>query len=71
MVSDSADYCIEDTVFKYWDGVAPGYIHKIFKLHSVDIVQDHRWHWICLCGKQFSIKKLILVRGKNMVQNRP
>ena len=42
LVSDSAEYCIANTVFKYWDGVAPGYIHKMFKLHSVDIAQDHR-----------------------------
>ena len=31
-VSDRVDYCIANTVFKYWNGIVPGYIHEISKL---------------------------------------
>ena len=24
-------YCTENTIFKYWNGILPGYIHEIFK----------------------------------------
>ena len=30
-VSDRVEYCITNTVFKYWDGIVPGYIHEMFK----------------------------------------
>ena len=30
-VSDRVEYCIANTVFKYWNGIAPGYIHEMFK----------------------------------------
>ena len=30
-VSDRVEYCIANTVFKYWNGVVPGYIHEMFK----------------------------------------
>ena len=30
-VSDRVEYCIANTVFKYWNGIAPEYIHEIFK----------------------------------------
>ena len=30
-VSERVEYCIANTVFNYRDGVAPGYIHEIFK----------------------------------------
>ena len=30
-VSDRAEYCIANTVFKYWNGIVPGYIHEMFK----------------------------------------
>ena len=31
-VSDRVEYCIVNTVFKYWNGIVPGYIHEMFKL---------------------------------------
>ena len=30
-VSDRVEYCIANTVFKYWNGIVPGYIHEMFK----------------------------------------
>ena len=30
-VSDRVEYCIVNTVFKYWNGIVPGYIHEMFK----------------------------------------
>ena len=63
-VSDRVEYCIANTVFKYWNGLVPGYIMKFLSLHSADIAQDHRWHW------KYGAKNLILLRAKNMVQNR-
>ena len=30
-VSDRVEYCVANTVFKYWNGVVPGYIHEMFK----------------------------------------
>ena len=29
------EHCIANTVFNYWNGIAPGYIHEIFKLSSL------------------------------------
>ena len=31
LVSDRVEYCIANTVFKYWNGIVPGYIHEMFK----------------------------------------
>ena len=31
LVSDRVEYCIANTVFKYWNGVVPEYIHEMFK----------------------------------------
>ena len=56
-VSDRVEYCIANTVFKYWNGFVPGYIMKCLSLHSVDIAQDHRWHWTYLYGKKIQGKK--------------
>ena len=28
-------YCIANTVFKYWNGIVPGYIHEMFKPSSL------------------------------------
>ena len=30
-VSGRVEYCIANTVFKYWNGIVPGYIHEMFK----------------------------------------
>ena len=30
-VSDRVEYCIPNTVFKYWNGTVSGYIHEMFK----------------------------------------
>ena len=30
-VSDRVKYRIASTVFKYWNGIVPGYVHEIFK----------------------------------------
>ena len=30
-VSDRVEYCIANTTFKYWNGIVPGYILKMFK----------------------------------------
>ena len=31
LVSDRVEYCVANTVFKYWNGIIPGYIHEMFK----------------------------------------
>ena len=28
---DRGEYCIANTVFKYWNGIPPGQIHEMFK----------------------------------------
>ena len=30
-VRERVEYCAANTVFKYWNGIVPGYIHEIFK----------------------------------------
>ena len=30
-VSDRIECCIANTIFKFWNGIVPGYIHEIFK----------------------------------------
>ena len=30
-VSDRVDYCIANTIFKYWNGIVPRYVHEMFK----------------------------------------
>ena len=30
-VSDTVEYCIGNTGFKYWNGILPEYIHEMFK----------------------------------------
>ena len=30
--SDRVEFCIANTVFKYWNGIVPGYINGMFKL---------------------------------------
>ena len=30
-VSDRVEYCTANTVFIYWNGIVPGYIHEMFK----------------------------------------
>ena len=37
---------------------------KCLNLHSVDIAQDHRWHWTYLCGKQIQGKKAYPSQGQ-------
>ena len=29
-VSGKVEYCIAHTILKYWNGIAPGYIHELF-----------------------------------------
>ena len=31
LVSDRVEYCITNTIFKYWNGIAPGHIHEMSK----------------------------------------
>ena len=39
-VSDRVEYCIAKIVFKYSNGIVPGYM-KCLSLHTADIAQDH------------------------------
>ena len=36
---------------------------KCLSFHSVDIAQDHSWHWAYLCGKQLQGKKSLPFLG--------
>ena len=56
-VSERVEYCIANTAFKYCNGIVPGLFMKCLSLHSVDVPQDHGWHWTYLCGKQIQGKK--------------
>ena len=56
-VSNRVEYCIANTVFKYWNGLYWDVFMKCLSLHSADMAQDHRWHWTYLCGKQIHGKK--------------
>ena len=42
---------ILSTVFKYWNEIAPGYLHEMIKPLLC------RWHWTYCCGKQIQCKK--------------
>ena len=72
LVRDRLEYCIANTVFKYWNGIALGYIHEMFKLSLYrystrsQVALD-----IPLQKTNRGQKKLILLRAKNMVQNMP
>ena len=46
--SDRVEYCITNTVFKYWNGTVPIYFMKHLSLHSTDTAQAHKWHWVYL-----------------------
>ena len=59
-VSDRVEYCIAKRFFKYWNGIVLACM-KSFSLHFADKAQDHRWHWVCLCGKQIQGKKAYLL----------
>ena len=54
---------INRLVFKYWNGIVPGYIHEMFH-SSVDIAQDHRWYRTHLCGKHAGQKSVSFLRPK-------
>ena len=56
-VSDRVEYCIANTVFKYWNGIVSEYIHEMFKPSLCRYSQDHRWHWTYLCRKQMQGEK--------------
>ena len=72
LVSDRVEYYIANTIFKYWNGIVPGYIHEMFKpslcRHSSrsQIALD-----IPLQKTNTGQKSLYFFRAKNMVQNRP
>ena len=37
-VSDRVDYCIANTVFKYWNGIVQDMFMKCLNFHSADVV---------------------------------
>ena len=56
-VSDRVEYCIANTVFKYWNGIVPGYIHEMFKLSLWRYSTRLQMPLDILCGKQIQGKK--------------
>ena len=73
----SEEHCITNTVFKSWNGIAPGYIHDMFESSSLlrysilkascitDVI-------ILTSGENnYMSKKTIFLRAKNMVGNKP
>ena len=70
-VSNRIEYCIANTVFSTRMELYQDIFIKCLSLHSLDIAQDRRWHCTYLVENKYRAKKLILVWGKNMVQNRP
>ena len=46
-----SEQCIENTLFKYWNGVIWDIFTKCLLFHSTDIEKDYRWHQTYLCGK--------------------
>ena len=71
LVSDRVEYCIANTIFKYWNGNVPGYIHEVFRpslcrYSTRSVGTGHN-----AAENNYRAKKLTLLRAKNMVQNRP
>ena len=66
-VSDRVECCIANTVFKYWNGIVPGYIHEMFK---PSLCRYSTRSQMALENKDRT-KKFIPLRAKNMVQNWP
>ena len=56
-VSDRVEYCIANTVFKYWNGIVPGYIHEMFKPSLCRYSTRLQMALDILCGKQIQGKK--------------
>ena len=71
-VSNRVEYCIVNTVFKYWNGIVPGYIHEMFKPPLCRYSTRSQMALdITSAENKYRAKKLILHRAKNMVQNGP
>ena len=64
-VSDRVDYCIANTVFKYWNGIVPRYVHEIFKPSLCRCsLKSQMTLDIPLPKKNYRAKKLILLGAK-------
>ena len=71
-VSDRVEHCIPNTVFNYWNGIVPGHIDGMFKPSLCRYSARSQMALdIPLRKTNIGKKKLILLRAKNMVQNRP
>ena len=72
-VRDRVEYCIANTIFKCWDGIVPGYIHEMFKPSPCKYSTRSQMVLDVPLRKTNTgqKRKLILLRTKNMVQNRP
>ena len=44
---------------------------KYLALHFADKAQDDRWYWTYLAENKYRVKKLILLRAKNMIKSKP
>ena len=56
-VSDRVEYVLRILILTTGMELYQDIFVKCLILHSADIVQDHRWHWTYLCGKQIQVKK--------------
>ena len=71
-VSDRVKYSIANTLFKYWNGIVPGYIHKIFKPSLCRYSTRSQMALdIPLWKRNTGQKSFILHQDNSMVQNWP
>ena len=70
-VSDRVEYCIANTVFKYWNGIVPGYIHEMFKPSFCRYSTRSRIPLDMPLRKTNTEQKAYPSQGQNMVQNSP
>ena len=68
-VNDRVEHCIANTVFNNWIELYQDIFMKSLSLHSVDIAQDGIRH--IFVESKYREEKLIFLRDKNMVRNKP
>ena len=68
--SDRVEYCITNTVFKYWNGTVPMYIHETFKPSLYRYSTSSQMALGTPLKNKHREKSLSFLGPKNMVQNK-
>ena len=43
------EYCVVNTVFKYWNGIAPGYIHEMYMCNYIFMTDGKSIQYDTIC----------------------